>query len=352
MLVGNTQYAHSNVPVLDVQFILISKHLLKTSFHSLLALPMDDARMFELGLRYFSGCTVKQRNVSRAMSLWEAPIEPEDDVDTTHASTSPWGSPEFSLPARAASCLAHANFELQEYALKGKAIAPDPDPNGNRDRILPTGVPDRALSDQFLYLSGLFVEAAARLGLVSPLVLRIPKYLVQTMKGSAVDVRESRKYGGFTHLWCAYDARNTEIAEEERRHAAKVSKAPNAYICAVPGCGIAGSQKKALVRCAGKCPAHRKPHYCSKECQKKDWKGHKHYCKPDDELPGKIEANSERSDSTASLEEPPEMPHGYEGPERSITMNLPGMDEPLILESRYLTPELMRWMRDMTVVRK
>ena len=51
--------------------------------------------------------------------------------------------------------------------------------------------------------------------------------------------------------------------------AAKVARAPNAYVCATPGCGIAANQKKALMRCAGRCPMERKPHYCSKECQRK-----------------------------------------------------------------------------------
>jgi len=55
----------------------------------------------------------------------------------------------------------------------------------------------------------------------------------------------------------------------------KVARAPNAYWCATEGCGIEGTKKATLLRCAGKCEGANKPYYCSKECQRKDWKRHK-----------------------------------------------------------------------------
>ncbi|KAI0703947.1 hypothetical protein C8Q76DRAFT_215606 [Earliella scabrosa] len=71
---------------------------------------------------------------------------------------------------------------------------------------------------------------------------------------------------------------DTSSLAEEERHRAKVTNDAQAYVCAAEGCGLAGLQKKALRACAGNCAADVKPHYCSKECQKKDWPRHKAIC--------------------------------------------------------------------------
>ncbi|KAJ7599451.1 hypothetical protein C8J56DRAFT_1158357 [Mycena floridula] len=48
-----------------------------------------------------------------------------------------------------------------------------------------------------------------------------------------------------------------------------------------PSCrGIEANTGKRLRQCAGKCDADKKPSYCSKECQRADWRNHKEFCKP------------------------------------------------------------------------
>jgi hypothetical protein len=72
---------------------------------------------------------------------------------------------------------------------------------------------------------------------------------------------------------------------------------PNRYKCANPQCGISANHGKLLPQCkfefsqdqknrinfpqgSGKCDADKKPSYCSKACQKVDWKNHKPFCAP------------------------------------------------------------------------
>ena len=104
--------------------------------------------------------------------------------------------------------------------------------------------------------------------LVSPIALQIASWIARVGERDGFDPRKSNPYCKLTALWRAEEARTKEWREEQRKMAAKIARAPNAYVCAAQGCGIEGSKKKSLMRCAGKCPVERKPHYCSKECQK------------------------------------------------------------------------------------
>ncbi|EDR12672.1 uncharacterized protein LACBIDRAFT_311351 [Laccaria bicolor S238N-H82] len=42
--------------------------------------------------------------------------------------------------------------------------------------------------------------------------------------------------------------------------------------------------KGSLLQCAGSCASIRKPQYCSRECQKADWKKHWKWCKKEPDL--------------------------------------------------------------------
>jgi hypothetical protein len=78
----------------------------------------------------------------------------------------------------------------------------------------------------------------------------------------------------------AMKERDAEIAREKQKMEVKRLKNPKRYRCAAVGCVIEADAGKMLSRCSGKCDVDKKPSYCSKECQKADWKNHKAFCKP------------------------------------------------------------------------
>ena len=86
---------------------------------------------------------------------------------------------------------------------------------------------------------------------------------------------------------------------EREKMQLKRLKNPRRYRCAAVGYGIETDSGKMLSRCrsyslslyslpltrkhlkgSGKCDFDKKPFYCSKECQKADWKNHKPFCCP------------------------------------------------------------------------
>ncbi|TBU29697.1 hypothetical protein BD311DRAFT_805996 [Dichomitus squalens] len=324
-----TLYSYNRQPALEDMWIETSSHLVANPFVSLL--PGfdngDGEKGLDIGLRYFSGCTVRSPNIDRALYIWES-ITDEDHEWHAEGVTD-------SLLARAYSCLAYAYFELHERARKGKAV--ERDDTLPSYHLLPTHRPDENLANDLLYLSAVYANASAAYGLTSSAVL---------YTDSPMD------------LWRVEEARTKEWQEEQRKKHAKAAKAPNAYVCATPGCGVQGNQKKALMRCAGRCPTERKPHYCSKECQKRDWKEHKLLCKPDDELKGEapsgvpkaavVDAPKLAADETNNIEWDVEMTKPSDGAERAIVIDIPG-EEPLRLESRSLTPAVLRWMKGKAV---
>ncbi|TFK80252.1 hypothetical protein K466DRAFT_559266 [Polyporus arcularius HHB13444] len=342
----STLYDYRHTPDLQDHFMQCSDHLSRNPFVSLLPGmdEGDDEKVLDIGLRYYSGCSVRQVNIHRAIYVWEMITDVEHDTPVPSSRVSP------SLLARAYSCLTHAYFELHRAAYNGEAV--ERDPTLPLDHPLPTRTPNPTLANDLLYVAALYADAAVQEGLVSPITLYTASWILDVGKRDGIDLKRSARYGGLTYLWRAEEARTREYQAEQKKKAAKVAKAPNAYICAAPGCGIAGNEKKALMKCGGRCPMARKPHYCSKECQKKDWKAHKAYCKPDDELSerppgppvdGAPKLNAE--DNTIPL--PPPLPDAnYQGPAHAIEMDIPGEGR-VRLESRNLTPAVLRWMRDM-----
>ncbi|KAF8832872.1 hypothetical protein HHX47_DHR1001358 [Lentinula edodes] len=77
----------------------------------------------------------------------------------------------------------------------------------------------------------------------------------------------------------ASDERKAYMHLERLAAEKKMMKKPNRYRCAKFGCGIEADTGKMLSRCSGKCDADKKPYYCSKRCQKEDWKNHKLFCR-------------------------------------------------------------------------
>ncbi len=55
----------------------------------------------------------------------------------------------------------------------------------------------------------------------------------------------------------------------ETRLRDRVENASRLHACAAEGCGVHAVHKQGLKACAGRCSPDVKPHYCSKDCQRK-----------------------------------------------------------------------------------
>ena len=120
--------------------------------------------------------------------------------------------------------------------------------------------------------AGNTANEAAALGLISPAVLmvasRIESAGFRRPEDNKFPEYSTERFEKLTDLWEVFDARTAEIAEEDLKREAKVSKDPLSYFCAAEDCGIVATKKSTLKRCGGKCPLAFKPSYCSKYCQK------------------------------------------------------------------------------------
>ncbi|KAI0703944.1 hypothetical protein C8Q76DRAFT_215511 [Earliella scabrosa] len=95
------------------------------------------------------------------------------------------------------------------------------------------------------------------------------------------------------------------------RHREKVANNTQAYVCAAENCGLQGLQKRALRACKGSCPVLVKPHYCSKECQRNDWRRHKAICSA---KPGTEGVTSPQSSGSANVNTPGPAPTSASAP--------------------------------------
>lgn len=134
-----------------------------------------------------------------------------------------------------------------------------------------------------LYRAAVNADAAAALGFVSPNVLwvagSIDRAGFRRQSECKFPGHSTARFEALAELWRVYDRREEQLKREQDCREGKVSKAPNAYVCAALGCGIEATHKSALQQCSGKCTKEGKPAYCSKECQRQDWKRHKPFCK-------------------------------------------------------------------------
>ncbi|KDQ58271.1 hypothetical protein JAAARDRAFT_193688 [Jaapia argillacea MUCL 33604] len=202
-----------------------------------------------------------------------------------------------------------------------------------------------------LYRAALNADLAASLGLIFPNVLFVAKIIESSGFRRPEDNRfpqhSTKRFERLETLWAVADQRKRELEEENRRRDRKVAKAPLAYMCAAQGCGIEGTKKAALLQCAGKCPRDQKPSYCSKECQKQDWKRHKLICKP-----SSTAGSSETPQQDTSLTAKPELPDEFSaahfnpaGMECRLDMPMPD-GSTVNFASKTMSPAFMKEMRE------
>lgn len=156
---------------------------------------------------------------------------------------------------------------------KGKAYSCIAQVYLQRHRELPVVRLDSAatpndLSDN-LYQAARHADASARCGYIPSVVCYISSYLHGLSDKFPIDMSKTARFGEFDALWRVCEQQHAEAQEEERQRQRKLKKAPNAYACAAPGCGVRAVKKAACSACAGRCPPDLKPHYCIKKCQVK-----------------------------------------------------------------------------------
>ncbi|RDX44926.1 hypothetical protein OH76DRAFT_1029291 [Lentinus brumalis] len=308
----------------------------------------DGEAALEVALRLYTGCTVR-RSVEGAIDVLHAIIDPQHP-DAVH-------DPPRFLAARAFSFLILIHYDMHEEAHAGRPIEADGRLHPFRRYILPSNTPDIYLANVLLHRAAIYANETARYGFVTPYVLNVSQSLVRCGERDRIDVRNDPRYRDLAHMWRVHDIRRREMEQEQQKRDRKVARVPDAYVCAADGCGISAVKRLGLRACAGKCPPERKPRYCSKECQTKDWKRHKAYCKPDEELDEAVEevpapepdqdganAVGDHEDAAARGQPPPTRSGSHDGRARAVDINVPG-DGSFSLQSAHITPAYLKWMR-------
>ncbi|TCD68863.1 hypothetical protein EIP91_009577 [Steccherinum ochraceum] len=268
----------------------------------------------EAGIRLWSGCTL-EKNQDRAMEWWVRVA-----LDK-HSSGTP--APR-RLRVHALSCLAYAQWELKTL--------PDDEPGvWNIDSV---------------YRAAVFADDCVSLGFVSPIVLQIGAKIRELMKVPQIPEARHPRFKNLEFLWEAIDARDKEVQKAKQKRDTKVARAPTAYVCAAKGCGIEGTRKSALLKCAGKCPPEMKPSYCSKECQKADWKRHKPVCIGKSKDAVNQPASPTASRDITSVSDDIDLPLRTDGREVSIEVPNP-QGGSTMMTTRTLEPRVLRDIREL-----
>ncbi|VDB84530.1 unnamed protein product [Peniophora sp. CBMAI 1063] len=198
----------------------------------------DNDMLVELALRYYAGCTLPQ---------------------STEAAT---------------RLLAHVNINL-----KSESFHPDLDVHVGAERLRA-----RIAFGEYLSTTNVFAlqDAGARADIAAaackdegdcPSQLRIAAALERHWQDGVFDMLGwLPPCENYDALWIAW----REYCSARRR---KLSLGVSAVECAAHGCEARICWGKPLARCGGWCPLELKPAYCSKECQRQDWKAaHKPEC--------------------------------------------------------------------------
>ncbi|KAI0701404.1 hypothetical protein C8T65DRAFT_697043 [Cerioporus squamosus] len=238
----------------------------------------DPDSILELGFRYLSGCGVKKKSLQGALYMFDMLT---DDFASGPDYVGDRAPAEICAQAHSAAAQAY----WDEWCLDtDEARAED---HAELHRFGRPFNPDGESPYAPLIFAAVHASHSVQLGLVSPAVLWVGfgvKDVVERIQGTDVQVTSTGEEvdwdGEFNPLWDVLKMRENEIIAEERRRRAKAAKNPRAYVCGAEGCNVQGLHKAALKACGGSCPVDLKPHYCSKECQKRDWPRHKAVCKP------------------------------------------------------------------------
>ncbi|KAI0316427.1 hypothetical protein OF83DRAFT_1126871 [Amylostereum chailletii] len=212
----------------------------------------------ELGIRYYTGCTVELDN-EEGLRHWRTITHMEnirDRLDNDLAFREVAGKAFFCLCTHWHDQFIESGdgFDLLESAkLANTAV-------GLTGAISPIGL---VVASQLHGALRLFDEHA---GQVSAISEKDKNWMKE---------RSAELY----NLWHFWERRQVAMEMMDRLHEEKVRRAPNAYECARDGCGLRAGSQTMLKKCGGPCPPESKPHYCSKECQRMDWRVHKRDCR-------------------------------------------------------------------------
>ena len=218
-------------------------------------------------LRYLSGCGVNKQSLQGALYMF-------DMLTDRFAS-----GPEFVGDQAPAELRAHAHSAAAQAYWNVWSLDTDEARAADHAELHRFGRPvnpDGESPYAPLVFAATHASYSVELGLVSPSVLLVGfgvKDVVERLRGTDVQVTSTGEEIDwalqFESLWDALKRREEEIVAAERSRRAKVAKNARAYVCAAEGCNVQGLHKAALKACAGSCPVDLKPHYCSKECQKR-----------------------------------------------------------------------------------
>ncbi len=120
-----------------------------------------------------------------------------------------------------------------------------------------------------LELAAHHANESIKLGVVSPASLVVGCKMREVAETLGVDVTQLRGARRLRALWAVVEQRVEELYAAKRASQRKIGRRPEAYACALEGCGVRSEQRAGLRSCKGNCPPDLKPRYCSKECQAK-----------------------------------------------------------------------------------